>query len=76
MSLEAAEDRTVGQKSENPENAELESMKGPRTPGLKKLLEYELTIFSDLQEDDGLVITAKYGICSRSQRCFLASIKY
>ncbi len=71
MSLEAAENPTVGQTSENPENAELESaMKGPRTPGLKKLLEYELTIFSDLQEDDGLVITAKYAICSRSQKCF------
>lgn len=25
-----------------------------------KLLEYELTVFTDLQAEDGLVITAKY----------------
>ena len=27
-----------------------------------KLLEYELTVFTDLQAEDGLVITAKYAI--------------
>ena len=32
----------------------------PSLTGTGRLLEYELTMFTDLQLDDGLLITAKY----------------
>lgn len=47
------------QQSTNPKDDKLKQLEHAQNIATNQMLHYELTIFSDMQADDGLVITAK-----------------